>query len=75
MLDIIIAIPSVRTLDNITHIFGESQLINENNLKFSLSANNIQTKEVEPDESITVVIIITIVSIGVAVFYLKGYKK
>jgi hypothetical protein len=56
-------------------IFGESTSINKNELKFSLGGNNIQSKEIELDESIVVVIIITIVSIGAAIFYLKGYKK
>ena len=55
------------------YIFGESESINENELKFSLGGNNLQSKEA--DESIAVVIIITIVSIGAAIFYLKGYKK
>jgi hypothetical protein len=56
-------------------IFGESTSVNENELKFSLGGNNLQSKEIELDESIAVVIIITIVSIGAAIFYLKGYKK
>ena len=55
------------------YIFGESESINENELKFSLGGNNLQSKE--SDESVAVVIIITIVSIGTAIFYLKGYKK
>jgi len=55
------------------YIFGESTSVNENELKFSLGGNNLQSKEA--DESIAVVIIITIVSIGAAIFYLKGYKK
>ena len=58
------------------YIFGESTSINENELKFSLGGNNLQYKEeIKMDESITVVIIITIISIGAAIFYLKGYKK
>ena len=64
------------------YIFGESTSINEDELKFSLVVNDIQSKEtelnksaIELDESTAVVIIITIVSIGVAIFYLKGYKK
>ena len=58
------------------YIFGESTSINENELKFSLGGNNLQYKEeIKLDESTTVVIIITIISIGVAIFYLKGYKK
>ena len=55
------------------YIFGESTSVNKNELKFSLGGNNLQSKEA--DESIAVVIIITIVSIGAAIFYLKGYKK
>ena len=57
------------------YIFGESISINENELKFSLGGNNLEYKGNELDESIIVVIIITIVSIGAAIFYLKGYKK
>ena len=57
------------------YIFGETTTINENELKFSLGGNNIQSKEIELDESIIVVGIIAIVSIGAAIFYLKGYKK
>ena len=56
-------------------IFGESISINENEMKFSLGGSNLQSKEIELDESIVVLIIITIVSIGAAIFYLKGYKK
>jgi len=56
-------------------IFGESTSINENELKFSLGGSNLQSKEIELDESIIVLIIIIIVSIGAAIFYLKGYKK
>ena len=55
------------------YIFGESTSVNKNGLKFSLGGSNLQSKEA--DESIAVVIIITIVSIGAAIFYLKGYKK
>ena len=57
------------------YIFGEKQSINENELRFSLSEKNMQTNEMELDESIAVVGIITIISIGAAIFYLKGYKK
>ena len=57
------------------YIFGETTTVNENELKFSLGGNNIQSKEIELDESIIVVGIIAIVSIGAAIFYLKGYKK
>ena len=57
------------------YIFGENTSIDENELKFSLKGNNDQIKETGLDESITIVTIITIISIGAAIFYLKGYKK
>ena len=56
------------------YIFGESMSINENELKFALGGNNLQNKEIELDEFI-IVGIIAIISIGAAIFYLKGYKK
>ncbi|MDC3292106.1 hypothetical protein OAU56_02640 [Nitrosopumilus sp.] len=55
------------------YIFGENTSVDENELKFSLNGNNVQTTEL--DESIIIVGIITIISIGAAIFYLKGYKK
>ena len=57
------------------YIFGENTSISANELKFSLGGNDIQFKETESKESIIVGIIIAIVSLGAAVFYLKGYKK
>ena len=56
------------------YIFGEKTSISENELTFSLSEKNMQTNEIKLDE-IIIVGIITVISIGVAVFYLKGYKK
>ena len=56
-------------------IFGERNSINEEELQFSIGGNNIKYEEPETDESIIVVGIIAIVSIGAAIFYLKGYKK
>ena len=56
-------------------IFGERDSINEEELQFSLGGDNIKNEEPETDESIIVVGIIAIVSIGAAIFYLKGYKK
>ena len=56
-------------------IFGERDSINEKELQFSLGGDNIKYEEPETDESIIVVGIIVIVSIGAAIFYLKGYKK
>jgi hypothetical protein len=57
------------------YIFGEKTSVNNEELRFSLSGENIQTEKIKSDESILVVIIISIVAIAVAIFYLKGYKK
>ncbi len=57
------------------YIFGEKISVNKEELKFSLGGTQLQVKKVEFDESIVVVIIITIVAIAAAMFYLKGYKK
>ncbi len=58
-------------------IFGEQTSINKEQLKFSLGEGQLQTiqpQDANLDESI-IIIIITIVAIAAAVFYLKGYKK
>jgi hypothetical protein len=57
------------------YIFGEETTINKDELKFSLGGTNLQAEKIEFDESIAVVIIITIVAVAAALFYLKGYKK
>jgi hypothetical protein len=57
------------------YIFGKDTTVSKEELKFSLGGTNIQTEKPETDESITIVIIIAIVAIAAAVFYLKGYKK
>ncbi|QLH05000.1 hypothetical protein C5F49_06470 [Nitrosopumilus oxyclinae] len=62
------------------YIFGEKTSIKKDELKFSLVGDDIENKKVENknielDESIVVVVIITIVAIAAALFYLKGYKK
>jgi len=57
------------------YIFGENTSVNEKELMFSLGGENIQKVKTDFDESTIVVIIITIVAIGAALFYLKGYKK
>ena len=57
------------------YIFGEKTTVNKEELKFSLGGTQLQVEKVEFDESIVVVIIITIVAIAAAMFYLKGYKK
>ena len=55
------------------YIFGEEKSVNKEKLEFSLGDE--QSQEIKFDESIVVVIIITIVAIAAALFYLKGYKK
>lgn len=57
------------------YIFGEKTTITNQELKFSLGGENLQNKKFEFDESIIVVIIITIVAITAALYFLKGYKK
>jgi len=57
------------------YIFGEKVSVNKEELKFSLGGSQLQVEKAVFDESIVVVIIITIVSIAAALFYLKGYKK
>ena len=57
------------------YIFGEKTTVNKEELKFSLGGTQLQVGKVEFDESIVVVIIITIVAIAAALFYLKGYNK
>jgi hypothetical protein len=58
------------------YIFGEETSVNKEKLKFSIGDDKMnQNKKIELDESIIVVIIISIVAIGAALFYLKGYKK
>ena len=57
------------------YIFGEKTSVSKEELKFSLGGAQLQVKKVEFDESIALVIIITIVAIAAALFYLKGYKK
>ena len=56
------------------YLFGESESVNENDLKFSLGQNNLESKKTE-SEDFVVIAIIGIISIGVAIFYLKGYRK
>lgn len=60
------------------YIFGEELSVSKEELKFSLDGEQlqyVQPEKIEFDESIAVVIIITIVAIAAAIFYLKGYKK
>ena len=60
------------------YIFGKRTSIAKNELVFSLGGSELLApKKIEKyvDESTIVVIIITAVAIGAAVFYLKGYRK
>ncbi len=60
------------------YIFGEKTSINKDELIFSLGGSElVAPKKIETyfDESTIIVIIITIVAIAVAIFYLKGYRK
>lgn len=60
------------------YIFGERASINKDELVFSLGGSElIAPKNIGTsfDESIIIVIIITVIAIAAAVFYLKGYKK
>ena len=60
------------------YIFGEKKSINKDELIFSLGGSELLApKKIETyfDESTIIVIIITVVAIAAAVFYLKGYKK
>ena len=57
------------------YIFGEKISVNDKELGFSIRGINIQDEKQEFDESIVVVIIITIVAIAATLFYLKGYKR
>lgn len=57
------------------YIFGKETSVKSDELRFSLGGENIINKKQGVDESIVVVIIITIVAIAAAMFYLKGYKK
>ena len=60
------------------YIFGKETSVNKEELKFSLGDEQLKTnlpEKMELDESIVVVIIISIVAIAAALYYLKGYKK
>ena len=59
------------------YIFGEKTSVEKNELGFAIGGEQFDTiqPETEFDESIVVVIIITIIAIAAAIFYLKGYKK
>ena len=57
------------------YIFGEEVSISKEKLEFSLGDTNVQPEKSEFDESMIIVIIISVVAIAVAAFYLKGYKS
>jgi hypothetical protein len=58
------------------YIFGEKTSISKNELMFSIgNGTNPVGKPLQFDDSIIIVIIITAIAIGAAIFYLKGYKK
>jgi len=57
------------------YIFGKDTIVGKEELKFSLGGTNIQAEKPIVNESIIIVIIITIIAITAAVFYLRGYKK
>ena len=58
------------------YVFGEKTSVNQKELKFSLGGElPVIEPEMEFDKSIPVIVIITVVAIAVAVFYLKGYRK
>jgi hypothetical protein len=58
-------------------IFGEKTSIDKNELIFSLGGSELSAPKIETpfDESVIIVIIISIVAIGAAIYYLKGYRK
>ena len=60
------------------YIFGKEVSVSKEELKFSLGGSQLQTtppEKMETDESIIVIVIITVIAVGAALFYLKGYKK
>ncbi len=60
------------------YIFGERTSINKDELVFSLGGSELVAPKnigMSFDESTIIVIIITVIAIAAALFYLKGYKK
>jgi len=59
------------------YIFGEDTSVNKESLEFTLGDVNFERPQsnTEFDESIVVVIIISVIAIASALFYLKGYRK
>lgn len=57
-------------------IFGERKSIDKNELIFSLGGSELSKPKIETfDESIVIVIIISVIAIGAAIYYLKGYRR
>ncbi len=58
-------------------IFGERKSIDKNELMFSLGDTKLSASTIEApfDESLVIVIIISVIAIGAAIYYLKGYRK
>lgn len=59
------------------YIFGEDTSVNKESLEFTLGDVKFERPQniIEFDESIVVVIIISIIAVASALFYLKGYRK
>ncbi|NND86471.1 MAG: hypothetical protein HKM23_03930 [Nitrosopumilus sp.] len=59
------------------YIFGDKSSVSSEELQFSLGGNQLKVERLKTnfDESTLVVIIITIVAVAAAIFYLKGYRK
>ena len=59
------------------YIFGEETIIDKETLEFTLGDVQIEqpVTNMEVDESIVIVVIISIIAIASALFYLKGYRK
>ena len=59
------------------YIFGDKSSVSSEELQFSLGGNQLKVERIKTnfDESTLVVIIITIVAVAAAIFYLKGYRK
>ena len=57
------------------YIFGNELSVSKEKLKFLLGDESIIQPKMEFDESTIIVIIISIIAIAAAMFFLKGYKK
>ena len=57
------------------YIFGDEPSVSKEKLKFLLGDEPIIQPKTELDESTIIVIIISVIAIAAAIFFLKGYKK